>query len=337
MSAKKVRRHIVIIGLLGAWSLLSCNVHTTQAKDPDYPVRPIEFNINMSVGGSTDLACRAFVQALGKQLGQRIIPVNKPGGSSTIGPMAVRNAKSDGYTLGNINASAALVVPFSEEAPFRDLSGFTWIANIGTYVYPLMVRGDAPWKTWKEFVEWARKNPRATKFGITGAKTVDIKGLVMWQIEQQEKMEVTYIAFKGGAEILAAILGGHINLYGSTVDTSTMQYVEEGKLRILAYSGSNKVQGYENVPSTREMYGFEIPNLIAIVGPKGLPDYVVKKLEDASAKAMKDPDFIKMMAQMNMPLLYMDRAALMKHVEESFAKTGRIYQAIKAEEEKGKK
>ncbi|MFH1628237.1 MAG: tripartite tricarboxylate transporter substrate binding protein, partial [Pseudomonadota bacterium] len=277
------------------------------------------------------------LNAASKHLGQPIIPINKPGGSGAITAMAVKTAKPDGYTLGDITVSTAFAVPFSEGAPYKDVTGFTWINNFGSYVYPLLVRGDAPWKTWKEFIEWAKKNPRATKFGTTGAKTADYKALVMWQIEKKENAELTFLTFKGSPQVLVAILGGHINLYGSTTDITTMSYVQEGKLRFLAYVGTNKVPGYENIPSTQELYGFNVPDLLAVIGPPGLPDYVIRKLEDAFAKAIKDPDFIKAMNRMSMPIVYMDRATLTKYVEKTFSDTSKIMQKVKAEEKKNKK
>ncbi len=333
----RAKRILITVGLLGLSFVLMPHIYWAEAKDPDYPTKPIEFYINMSPGGSTDLASRAFIEAVGKHLGRPLIPVNKPGGSGAIAAMAVKTAKPDGYILGNMTTSTAFVVPFSDGAPYKDLSGFTWICNFGTYVYPLMVRGDAPWKTWKEFVDWARKNPKATKFGTTGGKSVDYKALVMWQIEKQEKADFTYLAFKGSPEVLSAILGGHINMYGSTVDASTLSYVKEKKLRILAYTGGNKVPGYEEYPSTKELYGFEVPDLLALYGPKGLPPYVVKKLEDACAKAIKDSEFIKTMKQMDMPALYMDRPTLVKYMDDMFGKTAKIYERVKVDEAKEKK
>ena len=126
-------------------------------------------------------------------------------------------------------------------------------------------------------------------------------------------------------------------MYGSTVDSSTLAYVKEGKLRILAYTGGNKSPDYNDFPSTKELYGFEVPDLLAVYGPKGLPGYVVKKLEDACAKAIKDGDFIKAMARMDMPVLYMNKVDLEKHTEQMFVKTAKIYEKLKAEESKEKK
>ena len=332
-----MKRMWFIFGFVGLSIFLLQHLNLSWAKDPDYPVRPIELYIPMSAGGSTDLASRALINAANKHLAQPIVPINKTGGGGTIAAMAVKTAKPDGYALGSITMSGALTPPFSENPPYKDLTCFTWIVNFGTFVFPVMVRNDAPWKTWKEFIEWARKNPRAAKIGITGSKYSDYKALVLWQVEQREKAKFTYIAFKGSGEVLGAILGGHINVYSSTVDASTMAYVQKGDLRIIGYLGDNKVKGYEDIPSTKNLYGVEIPDLLAIIGPQGLPDYVVKKLEDVFAKAVKDPDFLEVMSRIHMPVIYMPRVTLMKHIDEAFAFTAKAYEKLKAEEPKEKK
>ncbi len=334
---RTARKFLFILAVLGSWCVLFPDGGIAAAKDADYPTKPIEYIINYAAGGATDLATRAFIDAASKHLPQPFIPINKVGGSGAVGVTAVRNAKPDGYTLGNITSSATFVVPFMEDAPYKDHSAVTFIAKFGTNIFPVLVRSDAPWKTWKEFIDWARKNPRATKVGITGAKTADYKGLVLWQIEKKEKVEFTYLAYKGSSEVLSAILGGHINFFGSTADPSTLAYIREGKLRILTYLGENKVSGYEGIPSTIELYGYDCPSQLAVCGPKGIPEYALKKLEDAFAKAVKDPGFIKVMNQMNMPVDYMNRVELTKYVDGLFVKTAKIYEQIREEEAKKKK
>jgi tripartite-type tricarboxylate transporter receptor subunit TctC len=142
---RKALGNLVIISLVGLSILLYQSINMASAKDPDYPTKPITFIISFGAGG-------------------------------TIAAAAVMGAKPDGYTLGTILTSAAFVAPFSGEAPYKDLSAFTMIANYGNNVYPLMVMNDAPWNTWKEFIEWARKNPRGAKIAITGARSVASQG-----------------------------------------------------------------------------------------------------------------------------------------------------------------
>ncbi len=334
---KEVKRILVIIGFIGLWVSLFHPLDLAVAKDPDYPTKPINYYIAFGVGGTTDLTSRAFGDAVSKYIGQPFIHINKPGAGGTLTAMAVMSAKPDGYSLGICSPSNVFVAPFSDESPYKDLSGFTFIGNFGNYVYPLMVRTDAPWKTWKEFMEWVKKNPRAAKIAITGARAVASQGLVLWQVEKKEQVEFTYVPMKSSAEILSATLGGHVTMYGSTVDPSTVPYLKEGKLRILSYLGKDKVPGYEDVPSLYELYGVSIPNLLGVFGPKGLPDYVLKKLEDAFAKAIKDPDFVSVMTRMYTPIIYMDRTQMNKYVDETYPKCGEIMKLLKAEDAKAKK
>ena len=335
---KEAKRVFVIIGLIGLWVFLFHSIDLAVAKDPDYPVKPINFYIPFGAGGTTDLTCRAFIEAAGKILGQPFVPINKPGAGGTLTAMAVMTAKPDGYTLGAVATSMVFVAPFSEECPYRDLTGFTLIMNFGNYVWPLIVKADTPWKTWKEFVEWARKNPRAAKIGIVGAKTVAAQGFSLWQIEKKENVEFTFIPLKSSAEILTATLGGHITLYSSTADATIVPYIEEGKLRILAYHSSmGKIPGYEKFPSLEEQYGLLEPNVLGVFGPKGLPDNVLVRLDDAFVKAVKDPGFISVMNRMYTSIVYMNRAEFNKYIENIYPKFGEKYKLLRAEEAKEKK
>lgn len=328
------KQNLILVGLISFLLFLLPSQYFAEAKYADYPTKPVSFIIPMGAGGTTDISSRALAEATAKYIGQPVIPVNKPGGGGTLGAMMVITAKPDGYTLGMIPASVAFVSPFAEDSPYKDLSGFNIIMNYGHYIFPWIVRGDAPWKTWKEFIEWARKNPRAAKVGITGARSTITQGLAMWQVEQLEHVEFTHVPFKSGAEILHAILGGHINVYASTIDLSTVSYLREGKIRILVYSDPQKMQGYENIPTLQELYGFSAPNLMAVFGPRGLPDFVLRKLDDALAKAVKDPDFISVMNRMYTPVVYMNRSQVNTYIKERFPKYGDIIKRIRAEEAK---
>jgi len=325
------------LGLLALLLGLSMSLDVAYAKEPDYPIKPITCYIPYGAGGSADLSTRALIEVASKYVGQKFIPINRSGAGGSLAAFAVMNSKSDGYTLGVIPTSAAFMAPFSEDAPYKDLSGFTMIMNFSHYIYLLGVRGDAPWKTWRDFIEWAKKNPRAAKIAVTGTKSNSSTGLFLWQIEKREQVEFTDIPLKSSLEILTAFLGGHTTMYFSTIDSSTMQYIKEGKLRILLYAGGPKAPGYENVATAQEIYGFSIPNLLGVFGPKGLPDFVLKKLDDSLEKAAKDADFINAMNRMNMPVVYQDRAQMNKYVEKTFKEMDEIFKNLKAEEVKGKK
>jgi len=331
------RKIWVILWTLAAWMVLFANIDLGQAKDPDYPTKPIEFYIGMSPGGSTDLACRGLITPANKYLAQPFVPINKAGGGGTIAVMGVLTAKPDGYTIGACSSAQAVAAPLSGLAPYKDITGFTWITRFGGYITPLLCRSDAPWKDFKDFIAWARENPRAVKIATTAARNVDIKGFILWQVEKREQVEFTYVPFKGGADAVTSLLGGHTNASIVTTDATSASYITEGKLRILAYLAPHKVSGFENVPSLKEMYGIDMPDFLAIYGPKGLPGYVVKKLEGVFAKSVKDSDFKKIMDRMFMPVSFMNGAQCKEHVDGWYSKIGKIYEQMKADEEGQKK
>jgi len=327
----------IVCWILWPWTSLFQSNNIAEAKDSEYPARPITFYIPYAAGGSTDVAVRPLLEAVGKHLGQPIIPVNKPGGSATTGAMAVMNAKPDGYTLGAHAGSHVFILPHMEECPYKDLSGFTFIMNYGKYIFPVMVRSDAPFQTWKDFIQWARQNQRAAKTGLIGGRAQTPQGWAMWEVEQREKVEFAYIVFKSSSESLSALLGGHTNVDATACSPSNMEYVKEGKLRILVYMTREKAPGYEDIPSLQELYGIAASTYMGVWGPKGLPNHVLERLDEAFAKGVKDSNFIDVMNLMYTPVVYMSRAELNRDVNEMFKKGAKMLKILRAGETKEKK
>jgi tripartite-type tricarboxylate transporter receptor subunit TctC len=308
------------------------------AEEQDYPTRPINFYINYAAGAAVDVAMRPLLEGVGKQLGKPLVPINKPGGAGVVAALAVMNAKGDGYTLGSCSGGNTLVSPHLENAPYKDLSGFTFICNYGKFLLPVMVRDDAPFKTWKEFIEWAKKNPpRAAKVGVLGSRTQSPSAMVMWEAEQKEGIQCSMIVFKSSADSNTASMGGHIMMDAGSISPLAIQNIKEGKFRVLAWLGKEKMPGYENVPSFYEMYGAIVPSIMGVWGPKGIPSPIVAKLENAFANAVKDPSFVNIMNRMSMPIVFMRKAEIEKEVQELFPKAGKILKILMSEETKEKK
>lgn len=328
---------LIVRGLFVLFLFAAGNDHWAFAKDDEYPVRPVNFIIPFSPGGATDITSRVLAEVAKEYLGQSIVPINKGGAGGSIGTMAVISAKPDGYTIGSAVPSSAFVVPFSEGAPFNDLSGLVFIMNYGDYIYPILLRADSPWKTWKEVIEWARKNPGDVKVGLTASKKQSAPGLVFRQIEQKEKVKFTYIPFKGNADVTNALLGGHITVFGASTDASTVSLLEANRIRVLMYMSKHKIPGFENVSTTTEVYGIDLPSLLGVWGPRGLSEYVLSKLRNAFGKAIKHPDFVKVMKQMYMPIVYMDSDEIKRFAESTFQRTKVTLKTLEAEEGVGEK
>jgi len=337
MEIRRMQKKVCLFSLFAMGLLLLTILGQVQAQESTYPNRPVNFYIGMSAGGSTDLATRALIDASNKYLSNPLVPINKPGGGGTISAMEVLRSKPDGYTLGSGSAAQTIVAPMSGKAPYKDISGFTFVSQFSAYVYPLLVRADAPWKTWEELIAWARKNPGGLKIGTTAARSLDSKGYAMWHVEKRENVKFTYVPFKGSSDVLAALLGGHIHLFLSTLDASTTSYIKDGKLRNLLYIGSNKIPGFENIATMKDLYGYEHPSFMVVFGPKGLPTQVVKTLESAFAKGTKSPEYLKILDRMHTPAVYNDCEYITRYIQDTYARVGKDYGQLKAEDEQQKR
>lgn len=333
----KARRIFAIVGLIGLFTFVCQGIDSGGAKDLVYPTHPIDFYISYAPGGTTDLSYRAFLETAKKYIEHPCIPINKPGAGGTLAAAQVMIAKPDGYVLATCSPTNLLVAPLRGAAQYKDFSVFTIVGgSFMNYVFPISVTKDQPWKTWKELIEWARKNPGAVKLGIPGPKISLTNGLTLAQVEKRENVKFTYVPRQSSTQVLTDTLGGHIDVFASTLDGTVASYIKQGTLRVLAFMDTAKMVGYENIPSFQELYGFSIYNITGIIGPKGLPDYVLEKWDDVFAKVVKDPDFVNAMKNLTQPIVYMNRVQVNNYLKEIYPEAAELIKVLKAEEEKAK-
>ncbi|MCJ7493882.1 MAG: tripartite tricarboxylate transporter substrate binding protein [Deltaproteobacteria bacterium] len=285
-----------------------------------YPTKPINFIIGYPAGGTTDVCARPLVAAASKILGQPVIVVNKPGGASAVAVATLKNEKPDGYTIG-ILPSGAVLSQHMRKVPYDSAKDFTPIIQYAVYLYGLVVQTDSPWKTFKEFIEFAKANPGKIRYSTAGPGTP--QHLVMERLALKEKIKWTHIPFEGGPPAIANLLGGHVEASSQT--TEWKKNVEAGTLRLLAVYGEKRMIDFPNVPTLLELgYNIIAPSLICVVGPKGLSPQIVETLHRTFKKAMEDPDFIKMGRQLDQPVIYRGPQELGKHLVEMNEEVGSL-------------
>src|SRR5512135_1565311 len=170
-----------------------------------YPTKPITLLIGYPAGGSVDICARPFTSAAGKILGQPFIILNKPGGGSSVAMAILKNEKPDGYTIGLL-ISGAVMGQHLRAVPYDTAKDFTPIMQYGVYLYGLVVRSDSPWKTFKEFIDYAKNNPGKIRYSTGGSGTP--QHLVMERLALKEKIKWTHIPFQGNGPAVTALLGG---------------------------------------------------------------------------------------------------------------------------------
>jgi len=315
MKKRRTIRHVFSIFLVTLFFFLSF-----QPGWADFPTQPINLYVGWGAGGSTDVTLRALSEAASKILGQPIVVTNKPGGGSAVCLALLKKEKPDGYTIANISA-AGILSQYMRKVPYDALQDFTPIMRYGDYTFGVVVRSEAPWKTFKELVEYAKANPGKIKYSTSGAGT--FHHLAMEALAKTQGISWVHIPYKGGHAATTAILGGHVDV--EACSSEWKPYVESGRLRLLSTYNPERLAKYPDVPTWVDVgYPVAASSLVGIVGPKGIPRPVVDKLHGAYKKALEDAGFKKAMDSLDMPIVYRDPEGLYQDMKNLADKWGKM-------------
>jgi tripartite-type tricarboxylate transporter receptor subunit TctC len=263
-----------------------------------------------------DINSRLFTEDLGKILGTQVVPINKPGAATILGTDALAKSKKDGYTIGYASNSIVYARILNPETfhfdPDKD------IEPLGQHVLlPLAaaVKGDAPWNTFNELIDYAKKNP-----GKIRVDTIGIGSPAHFNLEIIQSLtgaKFTHVPFKGGESVITAILGGHIEMTIDAVNKIWPQ-VESKEMKILLLS--TKMVDFPNVPTITEL-GYKqglVSTWFAVYTQAGLPEDVKKILVPATEKAIKNPESKAKIEKMKLVVEYKAPADMKRKVAEEY-------------------
>jgi tripartite-type tricarboxylate transporter receptor subunit TctC len=285
--------------LIAAWVVRGC---AGVAWSQGFPNRPVTFIVPYAVGGTVDVQLRALAQATEKHLGRPFVVENRPSSTGTLGPAQMAaTARPDGYTITQIH-TGVLRLPFMAKTPYDPAADFTYIIGISGLTSGLVVRRDAPWKTFEAFLADAKANPGKINYGAPGGATTPY--IVMQQIAKREGIDWTHVPFKSFAESSNALLGGHIQAVSDAAGWAPL--VNSGQLRLLATYGPTRTKNWPDVPILPEV-GVDVISNVAygVGGPKGMDPAIVKTLHDAFKKGMQEPSFLTILKQVEQEPMYM--------------------------------
>lgn len=306
----------ILVGL--AFILIFANGGSSQEV---YPSRPITCIVAFPPGGTTDLVFRLLTKETEKYLGQPIVILNKPGAGGTIGVSAVASAKPDGYTIGTSPSGGFLaIMPYIEKIPYHPLKDLKYIIQFASLNFGVLVRIDSPFKSFKDLIVYARQNPKKLTYGTNAPNS--ISNLIMEQIAKKEGVQMTHIPFKGSAEYQTALIGGHVF---SIIGEFNYSLLEADQVRVLLFLGEKHSDEYPQIPILKD-FGYDIPCPVfnGIAGPKGLPDEIVKKLEEAFTQGMKEQAFIKGMKDLHTTILHRNSKELTDYAAYNYELFGKF-------------
>ncbi|OGP78504.1 MAG: hypothetical protein A2V86_15730 [Deltaproteobacteria bacterium RBG_16_49_23] len=294
-------------------------------KAADFPVKEVQVIIPWAAGGATDLIFRALAATTGKYLGKAVVIVNRPGGGSAVGYTEGAKAKPDGYML--TSAVTPLTILPHQVATAYTYKDFDPIINVVSDPSMFLIRADAPWKSLKEFIDYAKKNPDMITVGNSGAGGG--VHLVALAFEKAAGVKFNHIPFSGGGPSVTAILGGHINAV-SVSPPEGIEHVKAGKLKIIALFAEKRFEMFPDVQTVKEQgIDFVMGMWRGLISPKGTPPDAIKKLHDAFKQGMDDPAFIKNAKDMAVNLSYLGPEAFGKLMANDHEFFGKLVKEIK--------
>ena len=288
-----------------------------------FPTKRITYNICFNPGGESDITARFQEQPLKKVLGQDIAINYKIGGGGALCWSELVQTKPDGYTIAGHNLPHTALQPLEmgnagyKTLDLKQIYMFESTPNL------LLVRNDSPFKTLKDFVEYAKKTPGAVTVGGSGTSSANDLGTTM--LNKAAGIKLTYVPFGGTGSAVPALLGGHV--------TALMSYTPMGvqykdKFRVLAIASDKRMDVLPDVPTFKEL-GYDIVEgaYRGVAAPPGTPDEVIKYLADAFDKDHKDPEVKKKMDQNGFKTEFMGPEASLALVKKKMVE----YEAIMKE------
>ena len=253
-----------------------------------YPSRQIELVVPFVAGGTTDTVARLIAQRLSDRWAQPAIVNNRPGGGSTIGTNLVARAMPDGHTL-LVTTIAFAINASLQKQPYDAITDFAAITEIASIPLMLVVHSSLPVKNVKEFIAYSKAQPSGLDYATSGPGTSTHVAAEMFK--SMTGANLVHLPFKGNAEVLNALLGGHVKAHFGLI-ASTLQHVRSGALRVLAVTTTKRLAALPDVPTIAELGypGYEISSWQGIFAPAGTPKEIIGKLNAEVVQMLARPE-----------------------------------------------
>ena len=254
-----------------------------------YPARPIRIIVPFSPGGGGDLTARKIAVKLAERTGGSVFVENRAGASGNIGAESVVRSAPDGYTLLSTSSTYGIQAALNK-TPFHPLNDVTAIIGLARSPAVLIVAPNAPFKTLKDVISAAKRYPGEVLFGTAGVGAIAHMNLE--HLAAVAGIRMTHVPYKGSSQALTDMLAGNIAITTANPSVAAPM-VKAGRVRALAVGGRERMPSMPDVPTFSQagLPGFDPYDWKAILGPKGIPQDVVSRLNTEINGILKEKDF----------------------------------------------
>ena len=307
-----ITRRVALGGMAAAMSM-----RTAFAQD-EFPSKQVTILVGFAAGGGGDISARWIAEFIRQKWKVAAVVDNKPGAGATIAMAQLAHAKPDGYTVALATTSPFAVAPYFQPVQYQTDKDFTFLFQYLVSAQPLFVRSDSPHKTAQEFVAWAKANPG--KLNWSTASTNGGPHIATEATFRHLGITAQYIPYKGGADAILGLLGGQID---ALVAAEFPPYVSSGKVRLLAESGTDRIPGYPEVPTYKELgWPIGVPIFYGIAAPAGLTANVVARWETLGKDLVTAPGYNDLMTKLSSSASYKNSKDFTATVVASYREMG---------------
>ncbi len=288
----------------------------------DFPAKPVTIIVPFSAGGGTDITTRTLAGPMAEALGVEIVVKNTAGAGGTIGAAETARARADGYTIGMMPVGPMTTQPHLRELPYGPES-FDYVCQAYSAPSSLVVRKDNPFNSLEEMLTHAKDNPGELNYGVQAVGSIPhVAGL---GLAAASGAEFTFIPYKGSAPTFKAMLDGSVDMFVAHISFLTKN---SDQVRSLAMLTSERVSTAQDLPTaTDQGVPMHFPIWGGLVAPKGIPAEAKAALEAACQAGMNSDEFSSRMADLRMPVAFMNGADFEAFVASEFAKNDALLAA----------
>jgi tripartite-type tricarboxylate transporter receptor subunit TctC len=254
-----------------------------------YPSRQITLIVPFAAGGSNDVVGRAIGKKLSEAWGQPVVVENRPGAGGMIGTSAVAAAPPDGYTLLLVSSTFTINPAIKKNMPFDTIRDFTPVAFIARSPLLVTASNNLPVKSARELLALARSKPGQITYASSGPGSINQISAELIALSAGARL--MHVPYKGGAPALNDLLGGHVDIYVSSLP-QVLPLAQSGQAKALAVTSARRTALLPDVPTLEEsgISGFDLWSWWGIVGPAGMPANVVNALNSEIGKMLTSPE-----------------------------------------------
>jgi tripartite-type tricarboxylate transporter receptor subunit TctC len=317
-------RHLLVAVIAGIAGVLGV---ATTADAQTYPARAVRVIVPFPPGEAADTIARLVTPVLAQRLGQQFVVDNRPGAAGQIGLQLLKQAPADGYTIGMGQGGNMSVQPHTyAKLPYDALKDFAGLSLAATNYLAVVAHPGAPFKTPKDMIEWAKKNPGKLSVGTNGEG--GYPHLTMEFLARSAGFTFLHVPYKGAGQITTEAIAGQI-LTGVGSYTSMSPHVAAGRLKLIAVTNDVKVPNKPELPVFSETVpGYDMRGWFGFVAPAKVPRDIVKRLNAEINRAMQQPEVNSKLVDLGLLVQNESAEFFDKYLRQEYEKYGKLVRDI---------